>query len=78
MRISEVNPELVGKKVSFIFTGLKASGTIQSIYENEYVKGIEVNFDKPIQWGDNFYTQNTFTARLCDDFGSLKNCIILQ
>ena len=72
MLVSEVNKELVGKKVSFNFTGLRSTGIVTEIYEDEYSKGIVVKFDSPINWGGDFYEKSTFTARKFDNFGSLS------
>lgn len=77
MLVSEVNKELVGKKVSFNFTGLRSTGIVTEIYEDEYLKGIVVKFDSPINWGGDFYEKSTFTARKFDNFGSLSHTFII-
>lgn len=77
MLVAEVNKELIGKKVSFNFTGLRSIGVITELIENEYSKGVVVKFDSPIQWGDCSYTKNEFTARKHDNFGSLSNVFII-
>lgn len=77
MLVAEINKELIGKKVSFNFTGLRSIGVITELIENEYSKGVVVKFDSPIQWGDYSYTKNEFTARKHDNFGSLSNVFII-
>ena len=47
MLVSEVNKELVGKKVSFNFTGLRSTGIVTEIYEDGYSKGIVVILYEP-------------------------------
>lgn len=72
MRTEEVSNELVGKKVECVFTGMKVTGVITGIVEDEYSKGVAVKFDKPVQWGDDMYTNMESTARKKDEAGNLQ------
>lgn len=72
MRTNEVSNEMVGKKVEVVFTGLKVTGVITGIVEDEYSKGVAVKLDKPVQWGDDMYTNMESTARKKDEAGNLQ------
>ena len=71
MKVTEVNQNLVGKKVSCVFTGLKTTGVVVAVIEDEYSKGVRIKFDKPVQWGDEFYKEFESTARKFDSWGNL-------
>lgn len=67
MLTTDVHPELVGRRVNFRFTDYPGTGVITEVMEDEFVKGVRVKFDKGIQWGDDVFTSNLFTARKFDE-----------
>lgn len=81
MKISEVNESLIGKKVYCVFTGLKITGYITRIFEDEYSKGVEIAFSRPVNWGGEWYYSDIFTGnKMGENFGcnSLKNVELLS
>lgn len=70
MKISEINQDLIGKKVSVITTGLRVNGIIYAIYEDQECKGIRVKHE-PVKWGNDTYTDLLSTATR-DGFGNLQ------
>lgn len=76
MNISEINTGSIGKRVKGIFTGLEFTGTVLSIVENEYTKGLEIKFDEPINWGGHYYKTMESTSRKLDknssEWGNLQ------
>lgn len=73
MKTSEINSSLIGKKVECVFTGLKTTGTIINIIDEEYSKGVRIKFDEPINWGGDWYEEFESTARKSDEFGNLNH-----
>lgn len=73
MKTSEVTKELVGKKVECVVTGLKVTGVVTGIIDEEYSKGVIIQLDTPVQWGDDLFTVHHSTSRKSDDFGNLSN-----
>ena len=87
MKNSEVNESLIGKRVKCVFTGLETTGTIIGIVE-EYAtfsprkplcaKGVRIELDYPIQWGENEFTEYESTARVHDGWGNLSYTQIIN
>lgn len=71
MKTSEVNESLIGKRVKGIALGLMVTGTITAVEVNDCSAVVYFDYDKPVQWGDDFYTHGDNWARLHDEFGSL-------
>ena len=87
MKTSEVNENLIGKRVSCICLGVETKGTIIGIveYHSSYSpnkplcsKGVKIELDYPIQWGDDEYTEYESTSRVSDDFGNLSHTHIIN
>lgn len=55
MKATEVNKDLIGKKVTCINTGEEVQGVIVDIYEDEEFIGVRINHE-PVQWGEDIYT----------------------
>lgn len=81
MKTSEINEGLIGKRVSDIFTGLKVTGTIIGIVEdyddsnpNRHLcsKGVKIELDHPVLWGEDEYDEFESTSRVSDDWGNLS------
>lgn len=81
MKTSEINDGLIGKRVSGIFTGLKVIGTIIGIVEDYdesnpsrhlCSKGVKIELDHPVLWGEYEYYQYESTSRVSDDWGNLS------
>ena len=72
MKTSEINNELVGKRVKGVFTGMEVTGIIANIVDNKYSLGVEIVLDTPVNWGGDLYKKYQSTARRCDEFGNLK------
>lgn len=73
MKVSEVNQNLIGKRVSCIFTGLRTTGIIVAIVDDEYSKGVRIKFDNPIDWDGGPYKEYESTARKFDGWGNLSH-----
>lgn len=73
MKTSEVTNELVGKKVECVVTGLKVTGVVTGIIDEEYSKGVIIQLDTPVQWGDDLFTVHYSASRKSDDFGNLSH-----
>lgn len=71
MKISEINQNLIGKKVKCTVTGLEVDGVIVGLYEDEHSMGVTIEHE-PVQWGEYTYTKLTSTARKGDEFGNLQ------
>jgi len=62
MKASEINKNLIGKKVSCMNTGEMVKGIITDIYEDEDFIGVRINHE-PIQWGEDTFTTLLSTSR---------------
>ena len=55
MNISEVNPGIIGRRVSCIENGTRTVGTIIGISEDEYTVKVRIKFDEPLHcWSGDF------------------------
>lgn len=79
MKTTDINNELVGKRVKCITIGEKREGTIIDILEEHdpvtgklCSKGVKIKLDKPVQWGDDLYHEADSMARVSDNFGNLS------
>lgn len=77
MKTAEVNKDLIGRRCQCIFTGLMVTGVIENIEENKYSVNVKVRFDEPLQWGDDWYTEDWAWGRKMDDFGTLHHLRLL-
>lgn len=41
-------------------------------------KGVKIHLDRPVRWGDSFYTEYESTARVADDWGNLQHTELLE
>lgn len=73
MKASEVNPSIIGQRVKGVFTAMAVTGTITEISEDEYTVSVHIALDKPVQWGDDEYTDYWSSARKCDGWGNLQH-----
>ena len=76
MKASEINKELIGKKVSCVNTGETVKGIITDIYEDEDFIGVRITHE-PIQWGEDTFTTLLSKSRKASAFmpaseGNLK------
>lgn len=55
MKASEINKNLIGKKVSCINVGERVNGIITDIYEDAEYIGVRIKHN-PIQWGADTFT----------------------
>lgn len=78
MKTTEVNKNLIGRRCECIFTGMMVTGVIKDIEENKYSVNVKVHFDKPQQWGDDFYTEDWTWGRKFDEFGTLHYLRLLE
>lgn len=78
MKTSEVNSNLIGKRVKGVFTAMDVTGTITEIVEDKYSIGVAIKLDKPVNWGGEYYTSYQSTARKIDDWGNLKYTVVLD
>jgi hypothetical protein len=78
MTPNQVTQGIIGTKCSFNFTGLKSTGTIKKIIEDENCVSVEVEFDRPIAWGEHRYEKNSFFMRKSDGWGSAMNIELLN
>lgn len=79
MKITDINNELLGKRVKCITIGEKREGTIIDILEEKdpvtgkvCSKGLKIKLDKPVQWGGDSYPEAESMARVSDNFGNLN------
>lgn len=77
MKASEVNPSIIGRKVKGVFTATSVTGTITEVSEDEYTVSVKIALDKPVQWGDDVYTEYWSSARKSDDWGNLQHTELL-
>lgn len=80
MNTKDVNNSLIGKRVKGKFTDITYEGTIIGILESRdpilgqvCTKGLKIQLDHPIQWGDDEYEVVESTARVIDDWGNLQH-----
>ncbi len=71
MKTTEVNESLIGKRCECVSFGLRVTGRIISIEEDEYCVRVNIRLDTPQRWGADLYTEECNWARKCDEFGSL-------
>lgn len=76
MTYTELNTNLVGKKVKGVFTGLNIEGVIVEVFaerdgkkvalddENAHCKGVRIEMTEQVQWGDCLYTYYESTQRV--------------
>ena len=62
MKASEVNKNLIGKRVKCVNTGAEVEGVIVGIYEDEEFIGVNIDHE-PVQWGEDVYTSLCSRAR---------------
>ena len=72
MKTSEVNENLIGKRVAGVFTAMEVSGTITGIVDYGCDKGVRIRLDEGVNWGDEIFHEYESTARVDDEFGNLK------
>ena len=81
MKISEVNPSIIGRRVSCIENGARVTGVITGITEDKYTLNVHIKFDEPLEcWdmdapsiGSWFETEYKSWARKCDGWGNLEH-----
>ena len=78
MKTTEVNKGLIGRRCECIFTGLMVTGVIEDTEENEHAKGVKVRFDRPHQWGYDWYNNVWAWGRKIDEFGTLHHLQLLE
>lgn len=78
MKTNEVTNKLINKKVECVVTGLKTTGVVTGIIDNQWSKGVIIKLDTPVQWGDDVFTIWHSTSRKSDDFGNLSNTHLIQ
>lgn len=78
MKTTEVNKGLIGRRCECIFTGMMVTGIIEDIEENKYSVNVKVRFDRPQQWGDDWYTEDWAWGRKMDEFGTLHYLRLLE
>jgi hypothetical protein len=71
MLVTTINKNIIGRRASFIFTGLRSTGVIADVKETEHGMEVLIKFDKGIQWGDDIFTESWFWGRKCDGWGSI-------
>lgn len=58
MTFDDLTPDIIGKRVRCIENGYEVNGTITAIVENDFEKGVHVQFDKPLRcWSGDFNTE---------------------
>jgi hypothetical protein len=62
MKASEINKDLIGKKVSCVNVGATVNGIITDIYEDKEFIGVRIKHE-PIQWGEDSFTTVLSCAR---------------
>lgn len=78
MKTNEVTNKLINKKVECVVTGLKTTGVVTGIIDNQWSKGVIIKLDTPVQCGDDVFTVWHSTSRKSDDFGNLSNTHLIQ
>ena len=79
MKLSEVNPGIVGRRVSCIENGTRVTGTIIGVSEDKYTINVKVKFDEPLHcWSGDFNIEEWVEeeyeswARKSDGWGNLQ------
>lgn len=79
MRIEDVNPSIIGRRVSCIENGTRVPGTITGISEDNYAVLVKIRFDKPLHcWSGDYNIEEWYEdeydswARKCDGWGNLQ------
>ena len=78
MKTSEVNNSLIGKRCTVMSFGILKTGTIIETNVTEHTAGVFVELDTPTNWGGEFYSIEENSARLSDEFGSLKHVTLID
>lgn len=78
MKIEEVSPSIIGRRVKGIFTAMAVTGTITEVSEDEYTVSVHIKLDKPVQWGDDKYTSYWSSSRKCDGWGNLQHTELIE
>lgn len=78
MKTIEVNDSLIGKRCKCIFMGLMVTGVIEETGVDKYTAEVKVCFDEPHRWGNEVFEYDFSSARLCDEFGSLRHLEIID
>ena len=53
------------------------TGVIEDVEENKYSVNVKVRFDEPLQWSDDWYTEEWSWGRKMDEFGTLHHLRLL-
>ncbi len=80
MKTTEVNRGLIGRRCECIFTGLMVTGVIEDTVKGTYnnTAEVKVRFDRPHQWGDDWYNDVWAWGRKIDEFGTLHYLQLLD
>lgn len=86
MNVREVNPGIVGRRVSCIENGARVTGVITGISEDKYTVNVHIKFDKPLEcWdmdapsnGSWFKEEYKSWARKCDGWGNLQHTYFID
>ena len=85
MRIEEVNPGIIGRRVSCVENGARVVGTIVGITEDKYTVNVRIRFDEPLHcWSGDYNVEEWFEdeynswARKCDGWGNLQNTYFID
>ena len=78
MKTTEVNRGLIGRRCECIFTGLMVTGVIEDIQDDQHSTAVKVRFDRPHQWGDDWYNDVWAWGRKIDEFGTLRHLQLLE
>lgn len=87
MKIQDVNPSIIGHRVSCIENGYRVTGTIKGIREDENCVYVKIEFDKPLTcWYGDFEnvtesweeTEYESWGRKMDGFGNLQYTTIID
>ena len=73
MRIQDVNPQIIGRRVKGVFTGADITGVIDRIADNDYTVEVHIVLDEPVRWGEDIYTSYWSWARKGDGWGNLSH-----
>jgi len=76
MKITDLNNNLINKKVSIVVTATRVNGTILQIENDEHTKGIVVEHE-PVNWGKHTFTTTRIWGRKSDGWGSIIHAKLL-